>query len=89
MINSSEIIDIGNFLSEKMKSNKIYSSEYIIYVNDNNELRKIDEDIFYRNSPNANSDEFSPSKYEIIIKFEYVDIIIRIKNEEEKEENSK
>ncbi len=71
-LNSYEIFDIGEKLDIRLHDDGISEkSELIIYVN-NEELRKIDEDLYYRNNPEGK--DFVPSEGEILITFKNLTI---------------
>jgi len=70
------IVELGNSISNKLKEDGITNkSELIVYLSDN-EFRKVDEDLYYRNRKD-DSDEFVPSDNEIIVNFEMVKIIVK------------
>ena len=75
---SISIIELGNIIEEKLKEDGITEkAELTVYVNDD-EFKKIDEDLFYRTRKDENI-EFTPSEGEIEVNFEGVNIIIRKK----------
>lgn len=70
------IVELGNSISNKLKEDGITNkSELIVYLSDN-EFRKVDEDLYYRNRKD-DSEEFVPSDNEIIVNFEMVKIIVK------------
>lgn len=72
------IFELGQFISSKLKEDGItIQSELIVYVT-SEEFKKIDEDLYYRNSKDE-SQEFIPSEGEIDINFELVKIIVKEK----------
>lgn len=78
-LNSYEIFDIGEKLDTRLHDNGICTkSELTIHVT-NDELRKIDEDLYYRNNPEG--ENFIPSDGEIIITFKNLTIKIIGKEE--------
>lgn len=69
------IFELGSMVSEKLKNDGVtQKAELKIYLNDE-EFRKVDEDLFYRNKKN-NDDKFIPSEGEIEINFDGVKLII-------------
>lgn len=88
-LNTLKIIDIGGYLNNVFRDSEIKTSALVIYVDNADELKKIDEDLYFRNNPTADSKEFKPSNEEIIINFDFVDIIIKIKDEKKQEETEK
>jgi hypothetical protein len=72
------IVELGDIISEKLAEDGITEkAELIVYVN-NDEFKKIDEDLFYRTRKDE-SIEFVPSEGEIEVNFEGVNIIIKQK----------
>ena len=75
---SMSIVELGDIISEKLAEDGVTEkSELIVYVN-NDEFKKIDEDLFYRTRKDENT-EFVPSEGEIDVNFEGVNIIIKQK----------
>ena len=75
---SVNIVELGDMISEKLAENGVTEkAELIVYVNDD-EFKKIDEDLFYRTRKDENT-EFVPSEGEIDVNFEGVNIIIKQK----------
>jgi hypothetical protein len=74
------IIDLGSVVSEKLAEYGV-GNETTITINLNEEeFKKVDEDLFYRNRK-SEEDEFIPSEGEIDIKYDSVRIIIKKKTE--------
>lgn len=72
------IFELGQFISSKLKGDGvIIQSELTVYVT-NEEFKKVDEDLYYRNRKDE-SQEFIPSEGEIDINFELVKIIVKEK----------
>ena len=72
------IFDIGQMVSSKLMEDGVqHQAKLYIYL-DNEEFRKVDEDLFYRHRKNI-EDEFIPSEGEININFDMVKMIIRKK----------
>ena len=70
------IFELGQYISSKLKEDGItIQSEFSVYVT-SEEFKKIDEDLYYRNRKDE-SQEFIPSKGEIVINFELVKIIVK------------
>jgi len=75
---TTSIIELGNTISSKLDEDGIKEqSELYVYL-DENEFKKVDEDLFYRNRKDEN-EEFVPSDGEIKVKFERVTIIVKEK----------
>ncbi len=72
------IFELGQFISSKLKEDGVtIQSELTVYVT-NEEFKKVDEDLYYRNRKDE-SQEFIPSEGEIDINFELVKIIVKEK----------
>ena len=72
------VYELGRSLSEKlMEYGVMGKQELIIYLGENN-FRKLDEDLFYRNKTDDGK-EFTPSDNEIDINFDLVKIIVKKK----------
>ena len=72
------IFELGQTISSKLKEDGItQKSELVIYLNEE-EFKKVDEDLFYR-TRREDKQDFIPSEGEIDINFETVKIIIKQK----------
>lgn len=70
------IFELGQLISNKLIEDGVsQQSQLYVFVN-NDEFKKIDEDLFYRNKKDEN-EEFIPSQGEIDINFEMVKIIVK------------
>ena len=70
------IFELGQLISNKLIEDGVSKqSKLYVFVN-NDEFKKIDEDLFYRNKKDEN-EEFIPSQGEIDINFEMVKIIVK------------
>ena len=78
-----KIYEIGSYLDKRLFMEGIDKSKLDIYVNNKDELRKIDEDLYYRQHPNGT--DFIPSDDMITINFEHVIFNVSVKNEEKKD----
>jgi hypothetical protein len=75
---TENISELGLMISDKLREYGITTeSELVIHLNEN-EFKKVDEDLFYRNREDE-SEKFVPSEGEIDIAFEGANIIIRQK----------
>jgi hypothetical protein len=73
---SMSIFELGNMVSGSLKKDGItQKAELTIYLNDE-EFKKVDEDLFYRTRRDDKTD-FVPSEGEIDINFEGVKFIIK------------
>lgn len=75
----ANIVELGNTISKKMIENGISEKAELIVYLDEEEFRKVDEDLFYRMRKN-NTEQFMPSNGEINLNFENVKIIIKVKS---------
>ena len=75
---TASIFELGQMISSKLNEDGItQQSELYVYLNEE-EFRKVDEDLFYRNREDE-SQEFIPSEGEIDINFDNVKIIVKQK----------
>jgi len=72
------IVELGNLLSEKLEEFGINNKAELYVHIDNDDFKKVDEDLFYRNKTDE-SQEFIPSDGEIDINFDRVKIIVKNK----------
>lgn len=73
------IFELGQMISSKLKEDGItQKSELCVYLNEE-EFRRVDEDLFFRNR-RGDREDFVPSEGEIDINFEGVKIIIKVKS---------
>lgn len=73
---SMSIFELGNMVSGSLKKDGItQKAELTIYLNEE-EFKKVDEDLFYRTRRDDKAD-FVPSEGEIDINFEGVKIIVK------------
>lgn len=73
------IFELGQMISSKLKEDGItQKSELCVYLNEE-EFRRVDEDLFFRNR-RGDREDFVPSDGEIDINFEGVKIIIKVKS---------
>jgi len=70
------ISELGQFISDKLYDDGVKEQAVLtVYVN-NEEFKKVDEDLYYRNKTDENQ-EFVPSDGEIIVNFDNVKILIK------------
>ena len=73
---SMSIFELGNIISGSLQKDGItQKAELIVYLNEE-EFKKVDEDLFYRTKRDDKAD-FVPSEGEIDINFEAVKIIVK------------
>ena len=86
-LDSVRIFELGSYISNFLIAHGLHGeSDLVVYV-DQNELKKIDEDLYYRNKPEGK--EFVPSDNDVIVKFDNLNIIFAIKEEEEEKSKKK
>lgn len=72
------IYNIGTFLSEALRNDGVEDKASLVIYLSEDEFKKVDEDLFYRNRVDEN-DKFVPSEGEIDITFEGVNLMIKQK----------
>ena len=73
------IFELGQMISSKLKEDGItLKSELCVYLNED-EFKRVDEDLFFRNR-RGDREDFVPSEGEIDINFEGVKVIIKVKS---------
>ena len=81
-LNSNKIFELGNYINKFLHDNGItHESDLVVNVS-KDELKKIDEDLYYRNKPEVK--EFIPSDNDVIVKFENLNIIFTTEESEKK-----
>ena len=78
-LNSMNIFTLGNNISEALSDCGVIEKASMTILLNDEEFKKVDEDLFYRNRKDEN-EEFIPSEGEIDITFEGVYIIIKNKD---------
>ena len=72
-LNSIKIYELGEYITKFLHDNGLtIENDLVIRVSKEN-LKKIDEDLYYRNKPDGN--EFIPSDSDVVVKFENLNII--------------
>lgn len=84
-LNSSKIFELGDYVARFLYDNGATKENDLVITVTKEELRKIDEDLYYRNKPEG--EEFVPSDNDIIVKFENLNIVFTV--EETKKEEGK
>ena len=79
-LDSNKIFELGDYISNYLKTNGLEHDNKLVIGVTKNELRKIDEDLFYRNK--TGDSEFIPSDMDVVVTFENVKLIFSIKDEE-------
>ena len=79
-LDSNKIFELGDYISNYLKTNGLEHDNKLVIGVTKDELRKIDEDLFYRNK--TGDSEFIPSDMDVVVTFENVKLIFSIKDEE-------
>lgn len=79
MINSFDIATIGLYVSNKLEEKKVTKNNTLVLTISKEELKKLDEDLYYRQNPNGT--DFVPSEKEISLNFENLKVIIMAEND--------
>ena len=83
-LNSNKIFELGDYISRFLFENGLSNENDLVINVEKDELKKLDEDLYYRNKPEGK--EFVPSDNDVVVKFENLNIIFTVneKTEEEK-----
>ena len=73
-LNTMKIHELGEHISKFLDENGLSKENSLVISVSKNELRRIDEDLYYRSNPN--DDNFSPSQSKIKITFPCLEIFI-------------
>lgn len=80
-LSSNKIFELGDYIANFLRENGLtHENDLVIKVN-KGELKKIDEDLYYRNKPDG--EEFVPSDNDVVVKFENLNIIFTVEEPEE------
>ena len=82
-LNSIKIYELGEYITKFLGENGLIKENDLVIKVTKEELKKIDEDLYYRNKPEGK--EFTPSDNDVVVKFENLNIIFTV--EEKREEN--
>lgn len=80
-LNSYEIFELGKKLDERLHDDGITEKSELIITVSPDELKKIDEDLYYRNNPEGK--DYIPTEGELSINF--INILIKIVAKKEKD----
>jgi hypothetical protein len=72
-LNSFKIFELGEYIAKFLNDNGITRESDLVIKVSKDELRKIDEDLYYRNKPEG--EEFIPSDSDVVVKLENLNII--------------
>lgn len=82
-LNSIKIFELGEYIAKYLNDNGLNNENDLVIKVSKEELKKIDEDLYYRNKPEGK--EFIPSDNDVIVKFENLSIIFTVENDEKGE----
>ena len=80
-LNSMKIFELGEYVNKFLHENGIDSESDLVVKVTKDELKKIDEDLYYRNKPEGK--EFIPSDNDVVVKFENLNIIFTVEEKPE------
>ena len=80
-LNSIKIYELGEYISKYLNDNGLTQENDLVVNVTKEQLRKIDEDLYYRNKPEGQ--EFTPSDTDVIVKFENLNMIFTSEKEQE------
>lgn len=80
-LNSIKIYELGEYISKYLNGNGLTQENDLVVNVTKEQLRKIDEDLYYRNKPEGQ--EFTPSDTDVVVKFENLNMIFTSEKEQE------
>ncbi len=80
-LNSMKIYELGEYISKFLNDNGLSRENNLVISVSKDELKKIDEDLYYRNKPEGK--EFIPSDNDVVVKFENINIIFTVEEKPE------
>jgi len=78
-LNSNKIFELGAYIAKFLSENGLNKENDLVIKVTKEELKKIDEDLYYRNKPSG--EEFVPSDNDVVVKFENLTIIFAVEEE--------
>jgi len=82
-LSSNKIFELGDYISKFLLDNGLSNENDLVVKVTKEQLKKIDEDLYYRNKPEGK--EFTPSDNDVIVKFENLNIIFTVEEEQREE----
>ena len=79
-LNSIKIYELGEYISKYLNDNGLTQENDLVVNVTKEQLRKIDEDLYYRNKPEGQ--EFTPSDTDVVVKFENLNMIFTSEKEQ-------
>ena len=80
-LSSIKIYELGEYITKFLSDNGLTRENDLVIKVTKEELKKIDEDLYYRNKPEGK--EFVPSDNDVIVKFENLNIIFTVEEKPE------
>lgn len=80
-LSSNKIFELGEYITKFLRENGVEKESDLLIRVDKSDLKKIDEDLYYRNKPEGG--EFTPSDENVIVNFENFNIVFAIEEETE------
>jgi hypothetical protein len=80
-LNSMKIFELGEYIAKFLNDNGLTKENDLVIKVSKEELKKIDEDLYYRNKPEGK--EFIPSDNDVVVKFENLNIIFTVEEKPE------
>lgn len=80
-LNSVKIFELGEYIAKYLNDNGLRKENDLVINVTQEQLRKIDEDLYYRNKPEGK--EFTPSDTDVVVKFENLNMIFTSEKEQE------
>ena len=71
-----KIFELGEYIAKFLTENGLVKENDLVIKVTKEELKKIDEDLYYRNKPEGK--EFTPSDNDMVVKFEHLNIIFTV-----------
>lgn len=78
-LSSNKIFELGAYIAKFLSENGLNKENDLVIKVTKEELKKIDEDLYYRNKPEGK--EFVPSDNDVVVKFENLTIIFAVEEE--------
>ena len=82
-LNSNKIFELGEYIAKFLLDNGLDKENDLVIKVSKEWLKKIDEDLYYRNKPKG--EEFVPSDNDVVVKFENLNIIFTVEEKTEEE----
>jgi hypothetical protein len=83
-LNSGKIFELGEYVSNFLHENGVTLESDLLVRLTKDDLKKVDEDLYYRNKPEG--EEFTPSDENVIVNFDGFNIIFALQEEEDADE---